>query len=84
MTVYVLLWCSYYTRARFTVLVSCSGELAIHSCPLLCLQRQVSKSASGLFYCWSLLCNNNMATNLLLFTSSYDSRRFATCDCWTL
>jgi len=29
---------SHGTRARFTVLVSCSGELAVHSCPLLCLQ----------------------------------------------
>jgi len=25
----------------FTVLVSCSGELAVHSCPLFCLQGQV-------------------------------------------
>jgi len=24
-----------------------------------------------------------MATNLLKFTSSYDNRRFAACDCWT-
>ena len=41
-------------------------------CPLFCLQRQVPKLASWLFYCWSLLCNNNVATNLLMFTSSYD------------
>jgi len=27
------------TRARFTVLVSCSDELAVHSCPLFFLQR---------------------------------------------
>jgi len=60
------------------------GELAIHSCPFLCLQRQVAKFASGLFYCiWSLLCNNTMATNLLMLASHYDTRRFATCDCWT-
>ena len=26
------------------------------------MQRQVAKVASGLFYCWSLLPNNNMAT----------------------
>ena len=50
---------------------SSSDELAVPSCPLLCLQGQVAKLASGLFYCWSLLCNNNMATNLLMFTSSY-------------
>jgi len=31
----------------------------------------------------SLLCNNNMATNLQRFTWSYDSGRFAACDSWT-
>jgi len=60
---------------------ACSGELAVHSCPLFCLQRQVTKLASGLFYQWSILCSNNMATNLRMFTSSYNIRHFATCDC---
>jgi len=46
------------------VVVSCSYELAVFSCPLLCLQRQVAKLASRLCYCCSLLRNNNMATNL--------------------
>jgi len=55
--------------------MSCSDELLIHSCPLLCLQRQVEKVASRLFYCWSLLHNNNMATNLQMFTLSYGSIR---------
>jgi len=32
-----------------------------------------------LFYYWSLSCNNNMATNLQMFTSSYDIRRFVAC-----
>jgi len=32
-----------------------------YSCLLLCLQRQVAKLASGLFYRWSLLRNNKMA-----------------------
>ena len=59
-----------------------NGELAVHSCLLLCLQRQVAKFARGLFYCWSSLCNNNMATNLM-FTSCCDIRRFSACDCWT-
>jgi len=36
--------------ARLTVLVSCSDELAVSSCPLLCLQRKVVKLESGLFY----------------------------------
>ena len=45
-----------------------------------CLQGQVAKVASGLFYCWSLSCNNNMAANLKVFTASYNIRRFVTCD----
>ena len=45
-----------------------------------CLPGQVAKLASGLFYCWSLSCNNNMATNLQMLTSSYDIRRFVACD----
>jgi len=53
----------------------------LHSCLLLCQQRQVAKLASRFFYCWSLLPNNNLASNLQMFTSSYDSRRSA-CDCW--
>ena len=41
-----------------------------------------AKLVGVLFYCWPLLCNNNMATNLLMITSSYDSasRRFADSD----
>ena len=49
---------SHCTRVRFTVIVSCSDGLAVQSCPPICLQRQVAKVASGLFYCWSLLRNN--------------------------
>jgi len=37
-----------------------------------CLQGEVAKLASGLFHCWSLSCNNNLAINLQMFTSSYD------------
>jgi len=67
------------TRGRFAVLVSCSDELAVYSCSLLRLQMQVAKLVSGLFDRYSLLCNNNMATNLQMF--SYGRRRFAACDC---
>jgi len=35
-----------------------------------CLQRQVARLACWLFYRWSLLRNNNVATNLYVFTSS--------------
>jgi len=83
MTIYVPVCHSHCTRARFTVLVSCSGEQAVHSCPLLCLQGQVAKLTSGLFYRWSLLRNSNMAPNVKAFTLSYDSRPFAACECWT-
>ena len=76
-------WNSHCTRVRFTVIVSCSDELAVHWCPLLCLQRWVAKVTSGLFYCWSLLRNNNMATNLQRFTLYYGARRFVAWVCWT-
>jgi len=46
-------------KSQVHVMVSCSDELAVHSCPLLCLQWQVAKLASELFYCWSLLRNND-------------------------
>jgi len=36
--VYLPVQHSHCERARFTVLVSCSAELAVHSCPLLYLQ----------------------------------------------
>jgi len=81
-TVYLPARHSHCTRASFTVVVSCSDEPAVHSDPLICLRRQVAKLACGLFYCYSLLCNNNTASNLLMFTSSYDLKRFAACDCW--
>ena len=76
-------WNSHCTRVRFTVIVSCSDELAVHSCPLLCLQRRVAKVASWLFFCWSLLRNNTMATDLQRFTLYYGNRRFVAWDCWT-
>jgi len=79
MAVYLPLWHSHRVRGKFTVLVSVVN-LEVHSCPLLCLQRQVAKLSSGLFYCRSLLCDNNTTTNLM-FTSNYDIRRFAACDC---
>jgi len=44
---------------------------AVRSCPILCLQRQVPKLASGLLYSWSLLSDNTKAINLQIFTSSY-------------
>ena len=80
--VYLPVWHSHCTQARFTVLVLCTDELAVHSCPLLCLRKQVVKFASGLFYCRSLLRNNNMATNLQRLTSSNGRKRFAACDYW--
>jgi len=83
LTVYLPVSHSHCTSARFIVIVSCSDELAVHSCLLLCLQRRVAKDASGLFYCWSLLRNNNMATNLQRFTLYSGGRRFVAWDCWT-
>ena len=45
--------------------------LSVHSFSLVFLQRQVAKLVSGLYCRWSLLRNNNMATNLQRFTSNY-------------
>ena len=88
LTVYFPVWHPQCTRTRFTVLLLRSDEFAVHSCPLLCgrcLQRQVAKLLCWLFYWWTLLRNNDMVTNLHVFTSCYGSRRFSTCDCecWT-
>jgi len=77
--VYLPVW--HCTRRRFAVLVSWSVELAVHSRSLLRLQMQVAKLVSGLFDRYSLLRNNNMATNLQRF--SYGRRRFVACDCRT-
>ena len=76
----LLVWNSHCTRVRFTVIVWCSDTLAVYSCSFLCLQRRVSKVACGLFYCWSLLRNNTVATNLQRFTLNYGSRRFVAWD----
>jgi len=63
--------------------VLCRDGLAVHWCPFLCLQTWVAKVGSGLFYCWSLLHNNTVATNLQRFTLYYGSRRFVAWDSWT-
>jgi len=34
-------------KTGFTVVVSCNFELAVHSCPLYCLQRVVTKLGYG-------------------------------------
>jgi len=83
MIVYLPVCHSHCTRSRFTVPVSCSEELEFHSCPPLCLQRQVPKLAIGMFRCWVLLRKKNKAANLQRFTSSYGSRRFAANHWWT-
>jgi len=83
MTVFLPVWNSHCTRVRFTVTVSCSDGLAIHSCLFPCLQRRLVKVASGLFCSWSLLRNNTVATNPQRFTLYYGSRWFVAWDCWT-
>jgi len=67
--------------------IHCFDNMQLWACssinPLLCLQRQVSKLASELFYYWSLLRDNNMATNLRRRISSRGCRCFVACNCWT-
>jgi len=61
--------------------MTCSDKPAVHSTnPLRCLQRQVAELGRGLFYSWSLLRNNSMATNLQRCNPCYCSRRFVACD----
>jgi len=68
MTVFLPEWNSHCTRVRSTVVVSCSDELAVDSCPLLCLQRWVANVASGLstvgLYCitilWQHICKGSL------------------------
>jgi len=77
---FIWLWCN---GNGLLFHMSCSDEVAVRSFPFICLQRQFAKLASGLFYCWSLLCNNNMAADLQRLTWIYGSRCFAACYCWT-
>jgi len=83
MTIYFPVWHSHCIRARFTVLVSWGDALKVHYVRSFSRRSKLPKFANRFFYCWSLLRNNNMATNPQVFTSSYSSKRFAACDCWT-
>jgi len=56
----------------------CRAVMSLQFTHVLALPAEAgTKVANGLFYCWSLLRNDNMATNLQRFTSCYGSRRFA-------
>jgi len=67
--------------------VYCSSNMQWWACsslnPLHCLQRQVAKLGSELFYYWPLLRNNNLATNPRRCAWSHCGRRFAACSHWT-
>jgi len=73
MTVYLPEWNSHCTRANCTVLVPYSDELAIHSCTLICLQKQVASLSSAVVLLLVVIAygNSKMATNHQRFTSSY-------------
>jgi len=68
MVVYLPVWHSLHK-----IQVHCCGIMHWWACsslnPLLCLQRQIAKLVSALFYYWPLLRNNNMATHFQRFTS---------------
>jgi len=63
--------------------VQCSGNMQWWACSslnlLLCLQRQVTKLGSELFYSRPLLRNNELAPNPRRCPSNYGNRRFAAC-----
>jgi len=73
MTVCLPIWHSHCTTIRFTVLITCSRELAIRSCPLIAC-RAGCETRERIVLLWPLLRNNN--------TSSYCGRRFAACNYW--
>ena len=65
---------TYCTRVRFTVLLSCSDELAVQFCSLLCLQRQVEQlgadcSTSGLYYA-SITWQQNFKSSLQVLVAA--------------
>jgi len=72
MTSYLPVRHSHCTKTRFTVLVSWSGELAVRLCSIAWPTLGADFSAVG-HYC----------VTITWFTSSYDSRRFTSCCCWT-
>jgi len=84
MTVYFLLCHSHYTKAICSVVMQWSACCSPTSRSFLCLPSQLAEFASGLlFYGWSLLRGNYRACNTEWFTSSYGSRCFVACACWT-
>jgi len=64
MAVFADMKLSLHKSHRFTIIVSCSDEIAVHSCPLLCLQRRLRKSRADFstvgLYCvtitWQQIC----------------------------
>jgi len=70
--------CTSMTLTLHASQVHCFGVMHWWACRSLLsahMQRQVVKLSSGLFYCRSLLRNNNMATSLQRFTSSSGVQR---------
>jgi len=62
-----------YTAEEPASLFWCDAVMSLQFTDVHSSQAHVAKLASALFYCSSLLRNNNMATNLQRFTSSSDS-----------
>jgi len=79
-TVYLPVWHWHCTRANFTVPVSCNGEIAVRSYPLLDCRGRLRNFPAGCYTVGLFLRNNNTAINLQTFTSSYCGRRFSACD----
>ena len=80
MAVYLPVWHSHCTRARFAVLVSCSDELAVHHVRSFACRGRLRTFRADCSII-SLCCVTT--TWQLLFPSGYGRRRFVACDCWT-
>jgi len=81
-TLYLPVWHSHCTRARFTAPVWCSDELAVHSCPLR-LQTQTLRNlrahCSTVDLCcvtisWQRIFKGSLQVTIVM--------RFSACDCW--
>ena len=58
------------TRARFTILASCSGEFTVQSCPLFFLQRHVARLGNWQAHCFILVLYCVTITSQQIFKGS--------------
>jgi len=70
---------SYITKKIFLIPWHCTTIFFVINSLTIFTTQMAGCETCGLLYCWSLLPNNNTATNLQTITSSYGNRRFLAC-----